>query len=153
MWRRDTSFGTAQATARAPAEALLNRDASNVKFSLCAVLTLTSHDRQSDGRDHACASPHIRYVSIGRLQPGLGPVDPTSHSASHSGPGPLADRVPHGSWRDDAARVVLSSLMSSEVSLVTSLYATWIVLTSQTTISAACRRLSRLCVRTPFLAR
>jgi hypothetical protein len=73
------------------AEALLNRDASNVKISLCAVMTLTSHNRQSDERDHACASPYIRYVSIGQPSPGLGPVDPTSHSASHSGPGPLAD--------------------------------------------------------------
>jgi hypothetical protein len=80
------------------------------------------------------------------------PVDPTSHSASHSGPGPLADtmvRIPHGSWRDDAARVVRSSLMSTEVSLVASLYATWIVLTSQPTIPAACRRPSRLCVQPP----
>ncbi len=70
------------------------------------------------------------------LQPGFGLVDPTSHSASHSGPSPwpLADtmvRVPHGSWRDDAARVVRSSLMSTEVSLATSLYATWSALTSQ----------------------
>ncbi len=40
MWRRDTSFGTAQATA-GRAEALLNHDASNVKISLCAVTTLT----------------------------------------------------------------------------------------------------------------
>jgi hypothetical protein len=67
---------------------------------------------------------HARPLTFGTylsdsLQPGLGPVDPTSHSASHSGPGPLADtmvRVPHGSWRDGAARVVLSSLMSTEVS-------------------------------------
>ena len=150
MWRRDTSFGTAQATARGRAEALLNRDASNVKISLCAVMTLTSHHRQSDWRDHACASPHIGTYPSDSLQPGLGPVDPTSHSASHSGPGPLADtmvRIPHGSWRDDAARVVRSSLMSTEVSLATSLYATWIVLTSQPTIPAACRRPSRLCVQ------
>jgi hypothetical protein len=51
-------FGTAQATAtgRGSAEALLNRNASNVKISLCAVMTLTSHIRQSDGRDHACAT-------------------------------------------------------------------------------------------------
>jgi hypothetical protein len=45
-----------------------------VKISLCAVMTLTSHNRQSDGRDHACTSPHIRYVSIGppsaRIRPG-----------------------------------------------------------------------------------
>ncbi len=40
MWRRDTSLGTAQATARGRAEALLNRDASNVKMPLCAVMTL-----------------------------------------------------------------------------------------------------------------
>jgi hypothetical protein len=79
---------------------------------------------------------HARPLTFGTypsdsLQPGLGPVDPTSHSASHSGPGPLADtivRIPHGSWRNDAARVVRSSLMSIEVSLATSLYATWIVL-------------------------
>ena len=99
---------------------------------------------------------HARPLTFGTypsdsLQPGLGPVDPTSHSASHSGPGPLADtmvRIPHGSKRDDAARVVRSSLMSTEVSLATSLYATWIVLTSQPTIPAACRRPSRLCVQT-----
>ena len=99
---------------------------------------------------------HARPLTFGTypsdsLQPGLGPVDPTSHSASHSGPGPLADtmvRIPHGSWRDDAARVVRSSLMSTEVSLATSLYATWIVLTSQPTIPAACRRPSRLCFQT-----
>ncbi len=57
-------------------------------------------------------------VTSDSLQPGLGPVDPTSHSAYHSGPGPLADtkvRVFHGSWRDDAARVVRSSLMSTGV--------------------------------------
>ncbi len=50
-------FGTAQATdtGRGSAEALLNHNASNVKISLCAVMTLTSHNRQSDGRDHACA--------------------------------------------------------------------------------------------------
>ena len=47
---------------------------------------------------------------------------------------------------------VRSSLMSTEVSLATSLYATWIVLTSQPTIPAACRRPSRLCVQTPLLA-
>jgi hypothetical protein len=41
-----------------------------------------------------------------------------------------------------------SSWMSTEVSLATSLYATWIVLTSQPTIPAACRRPSRLCVQT-----
>ncbi len=99
---------------------------------------------------------HARPLTFGTypsdsLQPGLGPVDPTSHSASHSGPWPLADtmvRIPHGSWRDDAARVVRSSLMPTEVSLATSLYATWIVLTSQPTIPAACRRPSRLCVQT-----
>jgi hypothetical protein len=88
------------------------------------------------------------------LQPGLGPVDPTIHSASHSGPGPLADtmvRVPHGSWRDDAARVVRSSLMSTEVNLATSLYATWFVLTSQPIIPAACQRPSRLSVQTLHL--
>ncbi len=97
----------------------MNRDASYVTFTLCAVVTLASLNRQSDGRDHACASPHIWYVSDS-LQPGLGPVDPTSHSASHSDPGPLADtmiRVPHGSWREDAGRVVWPSLMSTEVSL------------------------------------
>ena len=144
----ETSFGTAQATARGRAEALLNRDASNVKISLCAVMTHTSHNRQSDGRERPLTFGTYPSDS---LQPGLGPVDPTSHSASHSGPGPLADtmvRIPHGSWRDDAARVVRSSLMSTEVSLATSLYATWIVLTSQPTIPAACRRPSRLCVQT-----
>jgi hypothetical protein len=101
---------------------------------------------------------HARPLTFGTypsdsLQPGLGQVDSTSHSASHSGPGPLADtmvRVPHGSWRDDAARVVRPSLMSTEVSLATSLYATWIVLTYQPTILAACRRPSRLCVQTPW---
>jgi hypothetical protein len=105
---------------------------------------------------------HARPLTFGTYpsdspQPGLGPVDPTSHSASHSGPGrPLADkmvRVPHGSssWRDDAARVVWSSLMSTEVSLATSLYDTWIVLTGQPTMPAACRRPSRLWVQTPLL--
>jgi hypothetical protein len=57
---------------------------------------------------------HARPLTFGTypsdsLQPELGPVDPTSHFASHLGPGPLADtmvRVPHGSWQDDAARVV-----------------------------------------------
>jgi hypothetical protein len=99
---------------------------------------------------------HARPLAFGTypsdsLQPGLGPVDPTPHSASHSGPGPPADtmvRVPHGSWRDDAARVVRSSLMSTEVSLATSLHATWSALTSQPTIPAAFRRPSRLCVQT-----
>ncbi len=43
---------------------------------------------------------------------------------------------------------VLSSLMSTKVSLATSLYATWIVLTGQPTLPAACRRPSRLCVQT-----
>jgi hypothetical protein len=47
--------------------------------------------------------------------------------------GSVSQGVPHGSWRDDAARVVRSSLMSTEVSLATFLYATWIVLTSQPT--------------------
>jgi hypothetical protein len=100
---------------------------------------------------------HVRPLTFGtypsdNLQPGLGPVDPTSHSASHSDPGPVADtmvRIPHGSWRDDAARVVRSSLISTEVSLATSLYATWIVLTSQPTIPAACRRPSRLASKHP----
>jgi hypothetical protein len=91
------------------------------------------------------------HLASDSLQPGLGPVDPTSYFASHSGFGPLADtmvRIPHGSWRDDAARVIWSSLMSTEVSLAPSLYATWIVLTSQPTIPAACRRPSGLCVQT-----
>ena len=48
MWRRDTSFGTAQATARGRAEALLNRDASNVTLALCAVVTLAGPNRQRD---------------------------------------------------------------------------------------------------------
>jgi hypothetical protein len=127
MWRRDTSFETAQAMARGRAEALLNRDASNVK------ITLTFGTYLSDS-----------------LQPGLGPDDPTSHSASHSGPGPLADtmiRVPHGSWRlgDDAARVVWFSLMSTEVSL----RPPCMPLSSQPTIPADFRRQSRLCVPTP----
>ena len=83
---------------------------------------------------HACPLTFGTYPSDS-LQPGLGPVDLTSHSASHLGPGPLADtmvRVPRGSWQDDAARVVRSRLMSTEVSLATSLYAaTWIVLISR----------------------
>ncbi len=137
MWRRDTSFGTDQATARGRAKASLNRDASNVKFSLCAVMTLSSHNRQSDGCDHAARPLTFGTYPSDSLQPGLGPVDPTSHSASRSGPGPLAAdtmvRVPHGSWRDDAAQVVRSSLMSTQVSLAASLYATWPVLTSQPT--------------------
>jgi hypothetical protein len=133
---------------RGRAEALLNRDASNVKISLCAVMTRNTTDR-------VMGAHTLRFGTYpsDSLQPGSGPVDPTSHSASHSGPGPLADtktkvRVPHGSWRDDAARVVRSSLMSTEVSLATSLYATWIVLISQPTIPAACRRPSRLCAQT-----
>jgi hypothetical protein len=41
---------------------------------------------------------HARPLTFGTypsdsLQPGLGPVDPTSNSASHSGPGPLADTM------------------------------------------------------------
>ncbi len=111
----------------------------------------------SQSRPRTGMITHARPLTFGTypsdsLQPGLGPVDPTSHSASHSGPGPLADtmlRTPHGSWRD---RDVRSSFMSTEVSLATSLYATWIVLTSQPcykpTIPAACRRPSRLCVQT-----
>ncbi len=47
---------------------------------------------------------------------------------------------------------VWSSLMSTEVSLATSLYATRIVLTSQPTIPAACRRPSRLGAQTNRLA-
>ena len=85
---------------------------------------------------------HARPLTFGTYlsdshPPGLGPVDPTSHSASHSGPGPLADTMvtgPHGSWRDDAARVVRSSLMSTEVSEA-SRCATCIALTGQPTIS------------------
>ncbi len=86
MWRRDTSFGTAQAMARGRAEALLNRDASNAKISLCAVMTLTSHNQQSDRRDHACASPHIRYVSLGQPSAWIRP-----------GWSDIALRVPFGS--------------------------------------------------------
>jgi hypothetical protein len=84
---------------------------------------------------------HVRPLTFGTylsdsLQPGLGPVDPTSHHASHSGPAPLADtmvRVPHGSWRDDdAARVVRSSFQLDvhRSEFETSLYATWSALTS-----------------------
>jgi hypothetical protein len=114
MWRRDTSFGTALATARAPAEALLNRDASNVKISLCAIT-----DRVMGVITHARPLTFGTYPSDS-LQPGLGPVDPTSHSASHSahdsGPGPLDAmvRVLHGSWRDDPACPVQLDVHRSE---------------------------------------
>jgi hypothetical protein len=77
-------------------------------------MTLTSHNRQSDGRDHACMSLTFGTYPSDSLQPGLGPVDPPA-SASHSGPGPLADtmvRVPHGIRPD-----VRSSMMSTEVNL------------------------------------
>ena len=54
----------------------------------------------------------IRSCALDSFQPGTGPVDPTSLSAPHSAPRPLADTMaldPHECGRDDAARVVRSS--------------------------------------------
>jgi hypothetical protein len=114
VWSGDTSFSTAQATARDSdcadaAEALLFEIHTPTYFSHCAVGTrnCVSPESQSDslatgiaGRYHACASPDIRYVSIRQPLPGLGLVDsdPTSHSATS--PRPI--RV-HGIWRTEEA--------------------------------------------------
>ena len=73
--RRRHHFGTAQATARGRAEALLNRNTSNDASFVCAVVTPESPKRQR----MMCVimharPPHIRYVSIGhqsiRIRPG-----------------------------------------------------------------------------------
>ncbi len=130
--------------------------------SLCAVATLASPNRKINGRDHACTSPHITFGTYlsDSLQPGVGwsditlPVDPKWHTASesHSGPGPLrlADTMatgPHGRWRHDAARLVRSSFMSTEVSLrlwdLSACHIIWILATPISSVGPSISNVSK----------
>jgi hypothetical protein len=98
---------------------LLTCDVVNGTIWLHAV---SDHKRSQrlivDCCDHARTSPHMSGRFLGQPSARISSVGPTSLSASHSGPWPLADTMalgPHGCGRDDAARVVRSGLIRGPV--------------------------------------